>query len=764
MEVSPEARWVSEYHPEPKLPADKTILDGAVNRCLVFVESIFDTEAENELLNNARMAWAGRHGSLAFSQPGTPQILSETPLHLIDVDVKGGASICLLALAVEKWPDRWIPDHFDPDIANYVLAERQTLRDHWGEAVGYIRTLDRMRRKRQELARRLSFELAAMRDALQRLAFAISELAPLCVRAHRDLAQDGGPAATDWPGQTPIPLSRSACPMADYEGKYVRREVGWPKKLDNLQAALAEYWEAWTDADRKLDGIRQGSLVKLNALQPEWKTAVRAHLDGLGAWLSWTKPRNENPADLETLMRILGTNPPPKNWQADARKLYDFDNQIRALRGNQPENKRERLRDSALEAKAGPPFSGVRAYSEFIGDDQKPFPFPYGSALHWLWGWGLRVYSLWGDDTRNPASWLPQEYEPCSEASGALAELGVKLPTAIKQIQERLDFLRQAHGEPVHDEEYRSAVTRCARALSERIEQVAWSIHRIGPQNLDAIADAISSLSDPRATLFGAEETKPESLSVSFLSFSNNMENLRILVRELRASLQESLEGESIEMNAYLRLLKKLEEAQRDVGYSFIVSTWNREAAVAMVLVIDPVRFDAEKDRVYGPDKFTPLTLPRIKELLSPLNTVLRWMDARIEQVDRAIANPGLGESASDSGGPTIPDNVPLKQTAPLSGDALANSFNDATKGFSDAQWSEKFERRYKERAKQGRGKNCKSFYVDNVGGIYYGDARTFVFKCMGRRGYYSLCTSHSEKIGKTIAEKFSLYRRNGRT
>jgi len=108
----------------------------------------------------------------------------------------------------------------------------------------------------------LSPELADLRTALQNIVYAITDLVPLCQAAHHDLAKGDEPRFNDWPGKVPVALSQSANPDMDYEGMYARREIGWPKRLDAMQAALTAYWEAWTDANTRLDAIGDESLAK----------------------------------------------------------------------------------------------------------------------------------------------------------------------------------------------------------------------------------------------------------------------------------------------------------------------------------------------------------------------------------------------------------------------------------------------------------------------------------------------------------------------
>lgn len=88
----------------------------------------------------------------------------------------------------------------------------------------------------------------------------------------------------------------------------------------------------------------------------------------------------------------------------------------------------------------------------------------------------------------------------------------------------------------------------------------------------------------------------------------------------------------------------------------------------------------------------------------------------------------------------------------------LGKQFEAETSGFTESQWSEKINREIKSRAKQRRGRKIRSFYVEGIGGIYYGDNRTYVFKGDETKGYCTLAASHSDRIGKKIASRFDLH------
>jgi len=141
-------------------------------------------------------------------------------------------------------------------------------------------------------------------------------------------------------------------------------------------------------------------------------------------------------------------------------------------------------------------------------------------------------------------------------------------------------------------------------------------------------------------------------------------------------------------------------------------------------------------------------------ELIAEL-AELKRRDERTTESDGCLA---VGSSTAETA------KEPIEALGALSDkkriDALIESFKEETKGFNDNQWSDKVDRRTKAKAKEGRGRKTRSFYFEGVGGIYYGDDRTYVIRGDDRLGYYSLAATHSERIGKKFATEFSLNRR----
>lgn len=70
------------------------------------------------------------------------------------------------------------------------------------------------------------------------------------------------------------------------------------------------------------------------------------------------------------------------------------------------------------------------------------FPFPYGSDLHWLWGWGHCLAEWLADDNRpDRCTWMI--FRPDQQATDAMMKLSVEYPLVVRQIQDHLDFVEK---------------------------------------------------------------------------------------------------------------------------------------------------------------------------------------------------------------------------------------------------------------------------------------------------------------------------------
>ena len=149
---------------------------------------------------------------------------------------------------------------------------------------------------------------------------------------------------------------------------------------------------------------------------------------------------------------------------------------------------------------------------------------------------------------------------------------------------------------------------------------------------------------------------------------------------------------------------------------------------------------------------------------------IARKATAYVEQLrlHRAVMQETVSVSARELDMPkstaaVVTDPKAIEAPDELDTAKLAKRFQLETKSFSDAQWRDRFKRQYKGRAEQGMGKDYRSFFIDGVGGIYYGRNRTFVFRANKTGAFYSLAATHSNRIGKLFAVEFALRKGKGK-
>ena len=99
-----------------------------------------------------------------------------------------------------------------------------------------------------------------------------------------------------------------------------------------------------------------------------------------------------------------------------------------------------------------------------------PFPYQYGSDLHWLWGWGERLRSLLSDDVP-PSKYDWMVFRPDRLARDAMMRFSVKYPHVIKQIDDYLDFANARFEEFLSDDNdsTRADFSGAMDSLCERI-------------------------------------------------------------------------------------------------------------------------------------------------------------------------------------------------------------------------------------------------------------------------------------------------------
>ena len=109
-----------------------------------------------------------------------------------------------------------------------------------------------------------------------------------------------------------------------------------------------------------------------------------------------------------------------------------------------------------------------------------PFPFEYGTDLHWLWGWGQRTYDyLSGNRTPSQYDWMV--FLPDALTLDAMARLSVKYPQVIKQVDDALDFLKNTWDEvydklPATDGDYAYQLATAIEELNGRIRAAVETI------------------------------------------------------------------------------------------------------------------------------------------------------------------------------------------------------------------------------------------------------------------------------------------------
>ena len=111
---------------------------------------------------------------------------------------------------------------------------------------------------------------------------------------------------------------------------------------------------------------------------------------------------------------------------------------------------------------------------------ESPFPYEYGSDLHWLWGWGERLGSLLSDDLPpSKHDWMV--FRPDRLARDAMMRFSIKYPHVIKQIDDYLDFTDARFDEFLSDDndstraDFASAMGSLYERIRVGVETIAQS-------------------------------------------------------------------------------------------------------------------------------------------------------------------------------------------------------------------------------------------------------------------------------------------------
>ncbi len=115
-----------------------------------------------------------------------------------------------------------------------------------------------------------------------------------------------------------------------------------------------------------------------------------------------------------------------------------------------------------------------------------PFPFEYGSDLHWLWGWGQQVYDCLYDDQR-PSNWCRVWFLPSKQAADAMMRFSVCYPSIVRQVEEQLDYVEKEWSlfeSDGFDPEAESA-SNFVEALSSMVERIRVAVETIAGDSAD---------------------------------------------------------------------------------------------------------------------------------------------------------------------------------------------------------------------------------------------------------------------------------------
>lgn len=213
----------------------------------------------------------------------------------------------------------------------------QSLADRWGK-VGE-RHLARMTTKiEQSHGRQLPASVEMLRYSLRDVCFATSRLIAISQEAHQKVITDGGPVHCEWPGEKPS--NAKNCRPKDHtilanEAEWMRRELGWPKLLDQLQHAAIVFWCSWDEAQRDLEALPADVIAQIKSgTQSEWDYRVRWLLERLSQWCLWSRPRArdaEPEPDLALLFREI-QSPGVPDLNAELRELNAKDADLKAVR------------------------------------------------------------------------------------------------------------------------------------------------------------------------------------------------------------------------------------------------------------------------------------------------------------------------------------------------------------------------------------------------------------------------------------------------
>lgn len=122
-----------------------------------------------------------------------------------------------------------------------------------------------------------------------------------------------------------------------------------------------------------------------------------------------------------------------------------------------------------------------------IENPRNLFPYPYGSDLHWFWGWGQRICAYVNKD-HGASEYVWMLFRPDGLARNAMMEFSIVFPMLIKQVDDYLTATEKAFADFLKHRDNRSA--------DHLVESMSLLLQRIY-----VAADIISHSRVPRITM-----------------------------------------------------------------------------------------------------------------------------------------------------------------------------------------------------------------------------------------------------------------------
>lgn len=114
--------------------------------------------------------------------------------------------------------------------------------------------------------------------------------------------------------------------------------------------------------------------------------------------------------------------------------------------------------------------------------DDCAFPYPYGSDLHWLWGWGYRIGKRL-EHLTPPTDFAPAFFRPDRLAARAIMRLGVRFPTITAALQTAVADTEELWERLQHRPTAESA-EELSLAMESLRERISWAVEIIADHEM----------------------------------------------------------------------------------------------------------------------------------------------------------------------------------------------------------------------------------------------------------------------------------------